>query len=130
MVGISIKQWIEKRKEYLAHIKSFSIGDSRIKTTTQIGYMHGAILESVTGWTDWINSMIGTELNKSINIDDKNALILTDEELCDLHVKYKEFAVKYIELDIVISEIVSKKLSKRRPKWPIRNEEIDKKMIA
>ena len=127
---MSIKKWVEQRREYLEHIKGFSLCDDRVKTTTQIGYMHGALLESVTGWTDWINSMIGTELNKSINVHDKNMLTLTDKELCDLHTKYKEFATKYIELDITIAEIVSKKLPKRGPKWPERKEEIDRRMIS
>jgi len=65
------------------------------------------------GMQNWINGWVATELNKRIKITDPNAIALTDSELKDLHEKYKDFATKFIEMDVKITELVNKKLSKK-----------------
>jgi hypothetical protein len=109
-------EWIKRRKELLENIKGFGIKGDRIQITTQLSYIHSSMYESMVGWQNWINGWISIELNKKINVADSNVLILSDIELKDLHEKFKDFATKFIELDIKFTEIVTKKMNKKKLK--------------
>jgi hypothetical protein len=113
MKGNPNVEWIRKRKEILQNIEKFTLKGDRVQLATQLSYIHGSIFESMMGMQNWINGWVATELNKRIKITDPNAIALTDSELKDLHEKYKDFATKFIEMDVKITELVNKKLYKK-----------------
>jgi len=106
-------EWVRRRKELLENISNFKLKGDRVQLTTQLSYAHSAMLESMFGWQNWINGWIAVELNKKIKITDANAVVLTDSELKNLHEKFKDFAIQFIEMDIKITELVNKKLGKK-----------------
>ena len=107
-------EWIKKREEFLKNIGKFEAVGDRIKTTTQLSYIHNALHESVLGWHNWINGWISIELTKGINITDPEAISLTNAELNELHNAFKEFTTKFIELDVKYTEIITKKIVKKK----------------
>ena len=112
MKGTENLEWIARRKEFLDAIKSFEFDKDRIKTTTQVAYMHNAIHESVLGEANWVNGWITIELTKNIRLKEKNPAVLTDKELKVLHDKLKSIAIKFIELDIEITSLINKKIER------------------
>jgi hypothetical protein len=107
-------EWIKRRKDFLKNIQEFKENNDRIKVTTQILYMHNAVHESLIGWSNWLNGWVAYELNKKINVEDKDVVSLTDAELKAVHGKFKEFAMKYIEFDVKMTELIMKKIQKNQ----------------
>lgn len=105
-------EWIKRRKELLKNIESFKPTSDRVKTTTQMVYMHNAIHESMMGWANWLNGWLGVELNKNIKVENEEVVSLTSKELKELHEQMRGFAKQFIEYDIHMTEIVNKKLGK------------------
>jgi hypothetical protein len=116
-------EWVKRRKELLENIENFKLKGDRVQLTTQLSYAHSAVFESMVGWQNWINGWIAVELNKKIKITDPNSVVLTDAELKDLHEKFKDFAIKFIEMDIKFTEVVNKKISKRKLEHSIEKDE-------
>jgi hypothetical protein len=106
-------EWIKRRKELLGNIKNFKVEGDRLEKTTQINYMHNAVHESVVGFTGWLNGWVSLELTKKIKVDDQSIPTLTDKELSDLFKRYQDIATKFIELDIEITDNISKKAKKK-----------------
>ena len=104
--------WIKRRKELLKNIDSFKPTSDRVKTTTQMVYMHNAIHESMMGWANWLNGWLGVELNKNIKVENEDVVSLTSRELKELHEQMRGFAKQFIEYDIGMTELVNKKLSR------------------
>jgi len=106
-------EWIKKRKEILQNIEKFTLKGDRIQLATQLSYIHSSLFESMMGMQNWINGWVAIELNKKIKVKDPNEISLSDAELKNLHENYKDFAKKFIEMDIKITESVNKKLGKK-----------------
>jgi hypothetical protein len=106
-------EWIKRRKELLSNIKKFKSEGDRLSKTTQINYMHNAMHESVVGFSGWLNGWISTELTKKIKVDEQSIPILTDKELDDFFMRYQDIATKFIELDIEITDSITKKAKKK-----------------
>ena len=53
-------------------------------------------------------------MTKGINITDPEAISLTNSELNELHDAFKEFTTKFIELDVKYTELINKKLVKKK----------------
>lgn len=104
--------WVKKGLEVLKNIKKFKVINDRVQMMSQIIYMHNAIHNSVVGWANWFNNWIGIELNKKMNIENKNVVTLTDKELADLHNVMRQFALDYIKYDIKVTEIIDKRSKK------------------
>lgn len=114
-------EWIKRRKEFLKNISRFEAKDDRIKTATQLSYMHNALHESILGWQNWINGWISIELSKRIKVEDPDVISLTNAELNELHDTFKEFTVKFIELDVKYTELINKKIVKKKKFSPYTN---------
>lgn len=106
-------EWIKRRKELLSNIKNFKAEGDRLEKTTQINYMHNAVHESVVGFTGWLNGWVSLELTKKIKVDEQTIPGLTDKELNDFFKRYQDIATKFIELDIEITDNISKKARKK-----------------
>jgi hypothetical protein len=108
------EEWLKKQKEQLKHIKGFKTDKDRLISTTQLSYMQNALCTSILSWNNWVSGWVSLELSNKINVKQGDMFVLTDEELLDLHKKYKEFAIKFIELDIAVTEAFSKKSQVKR----------------
>ena len=115
--------WIKRRKELLENISKFENKADRIQTVTQLSYMHNALHESVLGWQNWVNGWISIELSKRINVVEPNAINLTNKELAELHGAFKDFALKFIEFDLKYTELINKKLLKKKKSFPYTNSQ-------
>ncbi len=120
------EEWLKKQKDSLAHIKEFKSKNDRLLATTQLSYMHNALCGSILSWNNCINGWVTMELGNKIKVSpNEDVIIFTDAELKDLHDKYKEFAIKFMELDIAITELfITKALLKKKTskKTKIKNE--------
>ncbi len=119
---MSNDDWIKKQNDYLKHIKNFETKDDRLISVTQLSYMHGALCDSVMSWNNWVNGWVTIELGKKIKVDDETVVTLSDDELKDLHSKYKEFAIKFIELDIAVTEAFTKKVVTQKKDYIKKNK--------
>lgn len=106
--------WIKRRKELLNNIKEFENKGDRLERTTQINYMHGAAHESIIGFSGWLNGWISLELTKKIKVDDPSIPSLSDKELDEFFEKFKDISVKLIELDIEVTDTISKRVKKKK----------------
>lgn len=121
------EEWLKKQEESLEHIKAFKIKTDRLVATTQLSYMHNALIGSVMSWNNCINGWASMELSNKINVKGNEDIVtLTDEELKDLHIKYRNFAIKFIELDIAITKTFINKVAQKKKetlkKTKIKNE--------
>ena len=129
------KSWEENRKQSKNKIKTFEVDkDDRIKTATQIGFIQGALADSVLGWAEWVTKWIGIELNKKIDYEDEHEALfdLNDNELAEIHNQLKDFTLKFIDIDLKLGKIMNKKIAKynKTHSESTRNPENDRKMIS
>jgi hypothetical protein len=103
--------WLIKQKTNLKNIKKFKLAEDRFLSTAQLSYMHKTLCESVTSWNDWVDGWMAIEFSKKLKVNDEEVVTLTEEELKDIHEKYRDLAIKFIELDIAITESFTKKLN-------------------
>ncbi len=106
-------EWIKRRKELLSDIKKFKNDGDRLEKTTKINYMHSAMHESVIGFTGWLNGWISIELTKRIKVEDPSIPSLSDKELDDFFTKIQDITTKFLELDIEITDNISKRAKKK-----------------
>jgi len=131
----TLKEWKQNREDAKERIKKFLFSDEdRIKMITQIGFMHGALADSVLGLSDWVTRWVSIELNKKIAYKDEHELVfeLSDKELQYLHNNLKDFTIKYIDVDMALANIMDKKIKKYKQKKSEekRSKENDRKMIS
>ena len=135
MYAKTLKEWKQNREDAKERIKKFLFSDEdRIKMITQIGFMHGALADSVLGLSDWVTRWVSIELNKKIAYKDEHELVfeLSDKELQYLHNNLKDFTIKYIDVDMALANIMDKKIKKYKQKKSEekRSKENDRKMIS
>ncbi len=86
---MSNPEWIERRKECLKILEDFlKIKDcDRLEILKRLIDVHYLLIESVTGWDNWINSPHVIS-------------VLPEKELKELFTSYIKITEEYLELDI------------------------------
>jgi hypothetical protein len=116
-------EWIKRRKELLNNIKKFEPTGDRLEKTTQINYMHNAMHESIVGFSGWLNGWVSVELTKKINVNEGDMPTLTDKELLEVFEKFQDISTKLLELDIDVTDNVTKKVKKKKSNFFTKQSE-------
>ncbi len=95
-----LDKWIKEVEKTREGIKTLTAED-RLKACSSIAKLHGAILGSLKGWSDWL---------KNPTVLDQ----LSEEELKETFEIFRHLALEFLDLDLKMTRAVLKKQPKKK----------------
>ena len=104
--------WISRAEEMLENIKNFKPNKDRVRTTTEIIYIHNALHEAIVNWSRYLNGWLSTELNKTIGLKEEY-IILSNKELLEAYEIMKKFSISFLKYVLVMTKLLETRQSNK-----------------
>ena len=109
--------WMKTQIEFLKKIKKFKVKEGdRLHSIAELSFMHKILCDTVFSWNNWVNGWVSIEIGKKIKVAEANVVTLSDAEVKVLHAKYKDFVMKFLEMDLEITAAFTKRINELNEK--------------